>query len=34
MLDKCNESCIIFDDLSSRICAVNKTKDVNLNVFM
>ena len=32
-LDRCNESCNTFDDLSSRICVENKIEDVNLNVF-
>ena len=32
-LDRCNGECNRFDYLSSRICALNKTDDVNLNVF-
>ena len=32
-LDKCNGSCITFNDLSSRICVLNKAEYVNLNVF-
>lgn len=32
-LDRCNGECNTFDYLSSRICALNKTDDVNLNVF-
>ena len=32
-LDRCSGSFNIVDDLSSRMCAPNKTEDVNLNVF-
>ena len=32
-LDKCNGIYKIFNDLSSRICVLNKTEGVNLNVF-
>ena len=32
-LDRSNGSCDAFDDLASRICVPNKTKDVNLNIF-
>ena len=32
-LDRCDGSCNTFDNLSSRICVSNKTKDVILNVF-
>ena len=32
-LDKCSGSCNSFDDLSTRIFAPSKTKDVNLKVF-
>ena len=32
-LDRCDESCITLDDLSSRVCVPNKTEDVNLNAF-
>ena len=33
ILDRCNGSFNILDDLSIRICAPNKTEDLNLNVF-
>ena len=29
---RCNESCNILDDISGRICAPNKTENVNLSV--
>ena len=32
-LARCNRSFNILDDLSSRICVLNKKEDVNLNVF-
>ena len=32
-LNRCNGSCNTPNDLSSRICIVDKTEDVNLNVF-
>ena len=32
-LDKCNGSCDSVDDLSTKICAPSKTKDVNVKVF-
>lgn len=32
-LDRCNGECNTFDYLSSRIFALNKTDNVNLNVF-
>ena len=32
-IDKCNENFNTFDDLSSRVCILNKTEKVNLNVF-
>ena len=32
-LDKCNGSCITFDDPAGRICVSNKTENVNINVF-
>ena len=32
-LDKCNESCNALDDLSTKICVPNETKDVNVKVF-
>ena len=32
-LDRCNGSCNPLDDLSSRICVLNKTVHVNLIVF-
>ena len=32
-LGRCNGSCNTLDDLSSRICCLNKTKNVNLNAF-
>ena len=31
-LDKCNESCHSFDDLSPKVCVCSKTKDVNVKV--
>ena len=31
-LDKCNESCNVFDDLYAKICVPSKTKDVNVKV--
>ena len=31
-LDGCHGSCNTLDDFSNRICAPNKTKDVNLSV--
>ena len=31
--NRCNGSCNTLDDLSIRTCVLNKTKDVNLNVF-
>ena len=33
ILDKCNESCIVFADLSTITCVLSETKDVNVNVF-
>ena len=33
ILDRCNGSFNILDDLSIRICAPNKTEDLNLNLF-
>ena len=32
-LDRCHRRCSTFDDLSIRICALNKTGGVNLNIF-
>ena len=32
-LDKCNGSCKAVDDLSLKICAPSKTKDVNIKSF-
>ena len=32
-LDKCNQSCNAFDDLSRRICVASKTEYINLNIF-
>ena len=32
-LDKCNGSCNVLDDLSTKTCASSKTKDVNVKVF-
>ena len=32
-LNRCNGSCNTLNDLSSRICIVDKAEDVNLNVF-
>ena len=29
-LDSCNVSCNTIDNLSSKICVANKTKDINL----
>ena len=31
-LDRCHGSCNTLDDFSNRICAPNKTEDVNLSV--
>ena len=31
--DRCNWSCNTLDDLSGRVYVLNKTKDINLNVF-
>ena len=33
-LGRCNGSCNTLDDLSIRTCVLNKTEDVNLNVFI
>ena len=33
-LGRCNGSCNTLDDLSVRTCVLNKTEDVNLNVFI
>ena len=32
-IDKCNGSCNFFDDLSTKKCILNETKDVNAKVF-
>ena len=32
-LDKCNRSCNVLDDLSTKICVPSKTKDVNVKIF-
>ena len=32
-LDKCNGSCNAVDDLSIKICVLNKTKSINVKVF-
>ena len=32
-LDKCNGSCNVLDDLSTKTCASSKTKDVNVKLF-
>ena len=32
-LDKCSRSCNSFDDLSTRVCVANKTKEANVKVF-
>ena len=32
-LNTCNGSCNTIDDLSSSICVLNKTEDLNLNFF-
>ena len=32
-LERCAGSCSTLDDLSSRVCAPNKTEDLNLHVF-
>ena len=31
-LDRCVESCNTFDDLSNKVCAPNKTEDLNLSM--
>ena len=31
-LDKCSGSCSSVDDLSTKKCVLNKTKDINVNV--
>ena len=31
-LDKCNGSCNAVDDLSTKICVLSETKDVNVKV--
>ena len=31
-LDKCNGSCNVVDDLSTKICVPSKTKDINFEV--
>ena len=33
-LDRCNESSNTIDDPSGRICAENKTEDLNLNFLL
>ena len=33
-LNRRNGSCNAFDDLSSRICFLNKTEHINLNIFI
>ena len=33
ILDRCNGNCNTLDDPSGKICVLNKTEDVNLNVF-
>ena len=32
-LDKCVGSCNTLNDLSKRVCALNKTEDINIHVF-
>ena len=32
-LDKCNKSCNVVDNLSTKICVPNKTKSLNVKVF-
>ena len=32
-LNKCVGSCNTLSDLSNKVCVLNKTKDLNLNVF-
>ena len=32
-LDKCNGSCNVANDLSTKICVPSETKDVNVEVF-
>ena len=32
-LDRCSGSCKAFDDPSGKICVLNTTEDVNINVF-
>ena len=32
-LDKCNEAFNTLDDSTSKICVVNKIKDININIF-
>ena len=32
-LNRCNRSCNNFNDLSIRICVLNQTEDLNLNIF-
>ena len=33
ILNKCNGSCNVVDDLSTKICVPNKTKDIDVKVF-
>ena len=32
-IDRCVQICIIIDGLSNRVCAPNKTEDLNLSIF-
>ena len=32
-LDRCVGSCNTFNDLSNKVCASNKTEDLNLSIF-
>ena len=32
-LDKCNESCNVVDDLSTKICVPSETKGINVKIF-
>ena len=32
-LDRCVGSCIILDDLSNKVCVLNKAEDLNLSLF-
>ena len=32
-LDKCSGSCYSVDDLSTKVCVLSKTKDINIKIF-